>query len=372
MFAAVLERLVYPTDTSYCRASISRQDEFFPRYIVTLSHSVSHQHTHAPGVSANMHATTHILLFLSITFAPLVAADPLLDDLTPPTNLTRPSSLKWDPILPWGPEDFDVDVNHETVPIPRDAIFVTTIRFIAEQAAEDFYRRLPRPSIVFSDPNYPSVSIAVSSPGPRQVMERKYVLWGMARILNRMIERNAFRGSIYTLRWRGAVVGRILFVAAGRDALDTGLRDVAITQPRLEIPSPQQMSNNTQLSMGEGSNAMSYNFEFWGELLVKQDVFMSTLGGLIQVAQHASHTFDFWVGSFPGYRCFHVYHTSVQPSVMTKNLVIATMVAGMVYALRQDNWHELRLIVTKDGQAILSGGYMDHPLLPDQQSVSSL
>lgn len=274
-------------------------------------------------------------------------------------------------MIPWGPEEFDVNTERESVPIPRDAIFVTAIRFVAEQAAEDFRGQLPRPSLIFRDPNHPSLSIAVSSPGPRRLVKRKFVLWAMARILSHMINHDAFRGSIYTLRWRDVVVGRVLFVAGGRDQLDASFRDVAITQPRLEMPTPQQMSNNTEFSTGEGVNALNYAFGFWGDELVKQDVFMGTLGGLIQVAQHTNHAFEFWVGSFPGYRCFHVYHTSVQPSVMTKDFVIVSMVAAMAYALHRNDWHELKMVVTRDGEEILRGGYMDHPIPPDGRGVSS-
>ena len=315
----------------------------------------------------------HILLFLSSALAPLVAASPLLRDLslTPPTNLTKASTLQWDPLVPWGPDEFDVTTERVTVPIPRDAVFVTTIRFVAEQAAQDFSGRLPRQMVVFRDPSYPSFSIAVSSLSPTHFVKRKYMLWAMARILNHMIADDAFKGSFFRLRWRDEVVGRVLFVAGGRNELDAGFKDVAVTQPRLEMPSLQQMSNSIEVSIGEGSNALTYDFTLHGQVLVKQDVFMATLGGLIQVASHEGHTFNFWVGSFPGYRCFHVYRSIVQPSVTTKDLVIVTMVAAMAYALRHNDWRELGVLLKRDGEPILRGGYLDHPLPPDQQGVSS-
>ena len=319
-----------------------------------------------------MHATIHVLLFLSSTFAPLVAASPLLHDLTPSTNLTKPSGPTLDLIIPWGPPEFETNLERETIPIPRDAACVTAIRFVAEQAAKDFDGQLPNPTTIFRDPNYPGFSIAVSSPGQRRLVQRKYVLWGMARILNHMIQDNSFRGSISSLYFRNVVVGRILLVAGGRNHLGAGFEDVAVTQPRLDMPAPQQMSNNTQLSTGEDSNAIRYDFEFVGDELVKQDVFMGTLGGLIQVAQHTNHPFDFWVGSFPGYHCFHTYVTSVHPSIMTKDLVIVTMVAAMAYALHHNNWHELKLTAIRDEEIIFSGGYLDFPFPPGQQDVSSL
>ena len=319
---------------------------------------------------ADMHATRHILLLLSSTFAALVTATALLRDLTPSVNLTKPSGLTWDPIKPWGPDEFTADIERETVGISSDALFVTAIHFVAEQAAQVFEGELPSATTIFRDPNYPSLSIAVSSTGPRRRVLRRYVLWGLARILNTMVY-NGFRASIVVLKYRNAVVGRILIVANGRNALEAGFKDVAITQPRLDMPTPQQISNNTQLSVGEGSNALGFDFEFWGEELVKQDVMMATLGGLIQVAQHTNHPMNNWVGSFPGFHCFHTYLTSVHPPVMNKETMIVTMVAAMAHGLLHNNWHELRLNVTKDQQQILSGGYLDFPFPPGQQGVSS-
>ena len=273
---------------------------------------------------------------LLVSLAPLLAAKPV--SLDTPLIVNRPRrNTTLGASHPWGPADFHVHKSHETSPIRRDAAFMTAIGLLAQQAQKDFNGRLSRPTIVFRDPRFnPRLQIVVTAQGPNERLPRRYVFWGIARILNHMIHHNTFIGSIWKLFWQGEIVGTIFFIAGSPSQLDTGSPKLTIN-PTLSQPlNIQRNANNTAISATNA--ALSYEFEFWGRILPIDDVFMSAIGALTDLAERVDQAFYSFTGIFQGYPACHLWQSRTgQPSLMTKGRVIAFIVASVTYNLDQSD-----------------------------------
>ena len=303
-----------------------------------------------------MYTNVHLILFHTCIFISLVATVPLTLDI--PKNVTYSDRTP----VPWGPDTFSCDTESETrLPIAREAAFMSTIYFLAEQALENFESQMPSHRIIFRDPRYPRLAIAASSPSSTVGLQRKYVLWATARILHQMIQENSFVGSRYTMRFRGRYVGSVFFVAGTTNQVGAVYKDDALqVGPQLHHPTFQLTSNTTTAaSLPADSGDLEYAFDFKEDLLSMQDVCMGAVGALIQLAQRTETVFDDFAGTFLGYHSIHLWVCWLQPSILTKRLIVVSMVKTVEYALGRGDWHELYVLVSKDGETALRGGYID-------------
>lgn len=317
-----------------------------------------------------MYPTVHrnfVFCCLLVPLAPVVIAKPISFGV--PITLDQPhqNSTLGDS-LPWGPADFQVNIGIELLPMRRDAAFMTAVGLLAQETREDFNGRLSQPRIIFRDPNInPRLAIVVAAPGSDQRVLRRHVFWGIARILNHMVTHDAFFGRSWHLTWRGQDVGTIVFVGEGTNELGIGHINNTLTPPTSQSLALQQTSNRTGIS---DTNSVTFEYKLWGNLLTMENIFMSTVGALIQLAAHPDHNFGHFVGTFPHYRCFQVWYSQQRPPLLSKRLLISSIVASVTYALDQHDWHELKVEVKNNGLIIARGGYADHPLLPGALTVS--
>ena len=301
-----------------------------------------------------MYTSKHLILFYACVLISLVATVPL--NLDVPKNVTNGDEYP----IPWGPDTFSCRTESETrLPIEREAAFMSSIYFLAEQALENFDGQMPSHRIVFRDPRYPRLSIAASSPSSAERLQRKYVLWAMARILNQMARDNQFFGSRYTMRFRGRYVGSVFFIAGNTNQLSAGYKDALQIGPQLHHPTLQPTSNTTAVSAIADSGDLEYEFDYKEDLLSMQDVCMGAVGSLIQLAQRTESVFEAFFGTFLGYNSIHLWSCWVTPWILTKRLIIVSMLKTVEYSLQRNDWHECYVLVSKDGEAILKGGYLD-------------
>ncbi|KAL8758470.1 MAG: hypothetical protein Q9199_001488 [Rusavskia elegans] len=312
--------------------------------------------------------------YVLVSLAPLLAAKPISLDL-PHTINQRGQNATLAASGPWGPDEFQVFAVHRTTPIRRDAAFMTAVSLLAQQTRFDFNSRLSRAQIIFRDPSFsPRLSIAVSASKPDQRVLRCHIFWGIAQILNRMVQGHAFMGSIWRLNLGGQEVGTIFFIAGTAMTLEPGSKvlDSARSQPLTLGP----IATPTAISAGTGVHIAR---EFWGNLMTTENVFMSAVAALIALAEQPDRTtFDVFIASYPGYPAFQVWHSTQaemqQPSLITKPLLVLSVALCVKYALEKNNWHALRAEVRAHGSGgllIAMGGYADSLEPTGTQGLSS-
>ncbi|KAL8995727.1 MAG: hypothetical protein Q9169_004585 [Polycauliona sp. 2 TL-2023] len=272
---------------------------------------------------------------------------------------------------PWGPDDFRVLAIHRTTRIRRDATFTSAIGLLSQQAQSDFNGRLPRSFIAFRNPKIiPRLSIIVSAVKPDQRVLRRHVFWGIAQILNQMIRDDAFTASNWRLESRGQEVGTIFFIAGTPNELEA---DSTIGDPA-QLPS-QAFDGNARSLVIVNDVSIVMGFEFIEPRLTMEKVFMGAIAAVIDLAEKPNRQFfDTFAANYPGYACFYHWRSTVQPSAMTKELLISVFVLSLEYALQQINWHSMRVGVKLDGPSgrlIVVGGYSDSPNPADIEPVSS-
>ena len=209
--------------------------------------------------------------------------------------------------------------------------------------------------------------ITVASVGPYQRVRRKYLLWAIARGMDRLIQDQEYRASTFTMTWQGRFVGRVSFVTPKprtkeRAGLESASTDVVLTNLSAE--------RQVDLKAGSvGADQLSFDYELGGDTLYMSDVFIGTIGALIRLAEQNENSFDHFAGNFPGYDCIWMWHSSLQTSVLTKARIVQSMLATVMYALRMMDYHEVKVTVKMGLQEIAKGGYVSH--LPPRSLAAS-
>lgn len=262
-------------------------------------------------------------------------------------NLTAPPP-------PWGPSPFDVDIIQRPIPIERTAIFMLAVQLIAQEALQDFNGKLPEAKTVYRHQNYPDLTIAVASISPIQRVQRKHLLWGIARALNHLVQKNQFLASTLTMKWQGQRVGTLFFIANSPTTTPkAGYKDIFLSGPEA-----------SQASVSDYVNGLSFQYAFSGSLLSLTGIFMGTVGALVQAAERTERIFDRYVGSFPGYEALIFYQADPIPSTLTKGVMVQTMVAGVSYSLEKRDWHELKITFSDNERQVGWGGWIQKPIPP--------
>ena len=163
-----------------------------------------------------------IALLFSLIFAGSISATPVIHDVVQPRAqpLSVPNaghaqrSLFAEPPLPWGPPEFQVNISPMPYryEIPPLEVYMTALELVSELAVEDFSGRLSLPAQIVRLPQYPRTAISVAKHGNLPNLQRKHVLWGIARALNQCSVDNNFVAAGFELVWRGQIVGSIFFI----------------------------------------------------------------------------------------------------------------------------------------------------------------
>lgn len=92
-------------------------------------------------------------------------------------------------------------------PLARKACYVSAVSVLAMQAAQNFLGRLRGPRIAFTHVQYPDLTILVAGANASDCIPRRYVLWGMARLMDHPMAGNDFRDPLSVLIFQGSLVG---------------------------------------------------------------------------------------------------------------------------------------------------------------------
>ena len=226
---------------------------------------------------------------------------------------------------------------------------------LAEQAAEDFDGRMRSPKMTFTNLEYPEVAIIVSGAAPTDRIQRRYALWGVARMMNHLVRHDTFRDFTFQLYYRGTAVGRVYIGPVPTSLPEIGARAIFVEAPSVEQLNDTAISDETEM--------LSWQYRYFGYPLTINDVFMGTIGALIFAARPPSaNEMSNFVGSFPPYTAVHHWTGSPgQPPPFTYSMLIKSIQATAMHTLDQMVFLELGVRVTNGVQEVAWGGYVRDP-----------
>ena len=313
-------------------------------------------------------------IFLSILLVFSVSASPApVGNLVPRAQSIRQTQLGASngsrsadaPSLPWGPDEFEVIPIAESTPMPPLDCYMFVIGLIAKLGLNDWNSNLPMQVNVWKNARYPGITVEAVPEAARQRLPQRYVFWALARIMNRLTF-GGFSGGVYKLTWYDLEIGSILFISgpvhqsiSGYMSANLGQEVTNQTIQVVESTVVNQTDNSTS-SIGV-TEEVTWTYEFYGDPINQGDVFMGTIGALIQAAEYTNQNFDFFVGSFPRYRAIHTYLRKETPSRLSKEILLQTMVAVATHTQQQMNFHEMKTRISDSQGLIATGGYFSNP-----------
>ena len=252
---------------------------------------------------------------------------------------------------PAGPADFKIDSGIMQIPIPKEESLMFACSVLGQLSVEDFNGRVRYRRLTLFDPKHPSFELVVTSESPTPLL-RKYVMWGIASIMEHMVE-NEFSANTFELMWEGAKIGDIDW-----NLLDTdngGHLNGSSKAETWTLP----LSNFTRSSaISAGVNAPYWGYNYYGYLLDSKDVFMATIASLVQAAQLPSHNVDSFLGYWPGkYNARQYWKAEAQPSALSKTYLLYSILGSVVFAYKDTNYHEMVMNFSLDGVLVARGGH---------------
>lgn len=292
-----------------------------------------------------------VLLALSVSASPTPLGNLQSRAQAPslPIHILTQGNLSAYPSEPWGPPEFSVDFASMHVPINKEAFFMIAISMVRELAVLDWNSRLPQGRVEFTLHRYPDLAISVKSLQIGNPLQRKYVLWGMARAMNQMIQARHLLSSIFQLKWRGQVLGSI-FVIQKRAQVDA---DYTVTNMTETAKEPKDVP-----AVSVGAGVVSWDFEYTRKELIMNDVVMGAIGAMVQAAELPNQNLNEFVGSFPQYNAFYLFTVSysVEPSAFNKTILIRSIKATVEHMILIEHaYREVRVGVKLNNQIIARG-----------------
>ena len=335
---------------------------------------------------ANLQSKMRSGLYLSGWLIATAFASPLVVDIGPrvkDSDSDRSHNLSLaDAPLPWGPKEFGSEIRSEgrNALDPR-SVYGLALLMATMLAIGDFEGELPNNPATFVNIAFPHIGAAVYRPTPREPVPRKYVHWGLARVMNRMIREQDYKDNIYNLFWtdpnRATRKAGELYIGPSPPRMGAGnggslttpsLLSQALNSTEIVLGAGSQPTNGTQASIHGSNNGLTYQYDYHGDEMTIEDVVMGTLGSINEAAEfhdRSRHT-TYFVGSFPRYYAFCLW--SGGPG-FTYSIMIQSLRQAATAAMNANNFHELRIVLRNNGVEIARGGYITKPE-PDQASAS--
>lgn len=304
-------------------------------------------------------------------------ASPLLVDIEPRIKDSNSDSshsiFRAEPRVPWGPKEFICEpYNLGRNRLDPRSVYGLALLTATTLAIGDFEGELPNNPATFVNVAFPHIAATVFRPNPNLPVARKYVHWGLARVINHIIQDRDFKDNTYFLFWtdpnrvRRKVAEFYIgpmppTLGVGSDSSQTAsLLSQALNGTETILAPGLQHANDTQVSIDSSSNDVTYEYEFHDEEMTIEDVVMGTLGAMNQAAEDydRSKDVDTFAGIFPHYKAVIVWSGR---SGLTYSLLIQSMRKAAVTAMTANNFHELRVIMIRNGAELARGGWIRIP-----------
>ncbi|KAL8758000.1 MAG: hypothetical protein Q9184_004057 [Pyrenodesmia sp. 2 TL-2023] len=271
------------------------------------------------------------------------------------------------------PEDFQVEPQiTQTIRYPQEACYLNTIHALEEIALELFNGLMPRFS--FSSQQYPGLIITVLPPDYSDMIERRFVVWGLYLAILYMNMHNAFQPTIFQLKWNNQIVGRIEYGSLrsysrlymrqqiNGETNGTSVKPGIRTYEKAKDPTAE---HSLQVSTNH-DNHLLIHFRYFGKpppKIAKGDIFLTILGALTQAAvadasADALRTFTSAVSVSGAHCTFILARVSSRnaPTLRMKDLIHSLAAAADFYIANRV-YTQLDMRLSVDGVVMASAAF---------------
>ncbi|KAL8641995.1 MAG: hypothetical protein Q9228_001262 [Teloschistes exilis] len=287
----------------------------------------------------------------------------------PPGKLRLSSSSS-----PAGPEDFQI-VPHifpEPTFLQRDRLFLFVANIIAIELLQgDFNSNFSGRIVRIHEMRNPGLRFKASINVPELRIPRRFIYWGLVRMMDRFIKAGSYENSFYPMTWKGQYVGifSIDFGGFEEHQLNEQLNITASDDAQVKvIQVPGTPTVNPILTYDPWVTTKS---EFYGSVEFNPiDLWMSVIGALVQVAELPDdRNISSFGGGFPTrYKVLQTAWSAsspgpwstVTPLKMNRSLLSAVVVESLIQSQLQNDFRQMRMRVWDQGQLVVEGG--DFPL----------
>ena len=272
-----------------------------------------------------------------------------------PTNGLNEREVNLTVIPPWGPSDLDFTLQQDTSKrLNVKEVWMGTVNVLAQVALKHRNQFMQFPEERFQDIG--SNLVIYVKPTMVTSMPRQYVLWAMAQIINRLAFLQQFRASTFRFTWHGRPIGNIVLVNRGSEppsANSDGTMDLGDQNST----NPMAHSNTTILQLASNENAIVPEFHFFGRDFGLKKAMMPAIGALIQAADlEPNRRINSWTGGMPAYELRHRWFSVVQPSLFTKEMLVAAIRSSAEEAMANLDFRQLLVQLKGGGKLIAEGG----------------
>lgn len=230
----------------------------------------------------------HGVFFLSLWTSQGAAVPSVLTLPLSSLNSSDIQSTIWNTTLSQPvPPAFTVTVSRFPGPdLPPESCLLQTLIALGQIATQDFNGRQPPCSY-----DHPHFSLTIDGSKQQSLIHRKYAIWGLYRAIAYMLEQEDYRSRVFTLRWQGAIVGRVRFSdkvhphhSPGNNATGGLETPLLTTADALTLSDSTATPIDTALSRQFIDGNLEYNINLFGQQLSLSDVFMSIFTAIVQAA----------------------------------------------------------------------------------------
>ncbi|KAI4118353.1 MAG: hypothetical protein LQ345_001574 [Seirophora villosa] len=245
---------------------------------------------------------------------------------------------------------------------PRMLYCILTL--MSSIAVTDWKLPMPKARGAVRCSSYPRLTTVITAIG-QQPMERREVLWGLASCMDLMLRHNKFQPLRAQLYLRSRNLGSILFTntdppvkAEENSPFHAGIESIAA--PTFNDGDSSNNASDTTPALSTGTR---YSYDFHGAELDTYDILMGTMGAVVQAAELPPHIpIKQFIGSWQQrfgsrYRCFQIWMTISDPSVMSKGRLLESMVRSVHESLERADRRELKMLARIDGLPVWQGGF---------------
>ncbi|KAL9586475.1 MAG: hypothetical protein Q9212_000891 [Teloschistes hypoglaucus] len=275
---------------------------------------------------------------------------------------------------PAGPEDFQIShrIFTDPVSIPRDRLFLFVANIIAIELLQgDFNSNFSSQIVKIHEMRNPGLRFEARIYGTSLQIPRRFIYWGLVRMMDRFIREGSYEESYYPMTWKGLYAGAfdIHFGGIEEHQLNEQLNITANDDAQVKaIQVPGTPTVNSILTYDSRVTTKS---EFYGSVRFNPvDLWMSVIGALVQVAELPDNrNISSFGGGFPTrYKVLQAAWSAfspgrwstVTPLKMNRFLLSGLAVEFLIKSQLQDDFRQMRMRIWDQGQLVVEGG--DFPL----------
>ncbi|KAL8686841.1 MAG: hypothetical protein Q9218_006824 [Villophora microphyllina] len=275
---------------------------------------------------------------------------------------------------PAGPEDFHITphIFKEPVFLPRDRLFLFVANIIAIELLQgDFNSNFSGRIVKIHEMRNPGLRFKASINVPSLQIPRRFIYWGLVRMMDRFIREGSYENSYYPMTWKGRYAGifGIDFGGFEEHQLNEQLNITASDDAQVKaIQVPGTPTVNPILTYDPRVTTKS---EFYGSVRFNPvDLWMSVIGALVQVAELPDNrNISSFGGGFPTrYKVLQAAWSAlsppptsaVAPLKLNRSLLSGVVVDFLIMSQLQDDFRQMRMRIWDQGQLVVEGG--DFPL----------